>query len=326
MKSRTTAILLCFFLGIFGIHRFYLGYTLIGIIQLLTGGGFFAWALVDFLRLITGSLGPEGSVWKEEAEKAAQEAAEKAAKEAEKAAKAAEEDEKRKEERDKKMEWEREINDKIANVSAKELLESTSMLNVTKEIKKKEEADGNLSIEQRTYLERVVREKIEEEEQRLRSDKEFQDAVTAEDFEAAKERKIALGKEIVAEELRKKGRKCRDLEKLFCTWCMFPDHCMEFVEGEAGDYIWEYRNKDGSKDKRAKDNYQSAGYRSEWLCKECGAKTTVQHDMNKHPSKDVKAWKVTLNTNGSGERFAEDWVNDGVFFADKNKANNKGDN
>ena len=69
MKSKTTAILLCFFLGFFGIHRFYLGYTKIGIIQFLTAGGFVIWVLVDFLRLFTGSLGPEGSVWKEEAEK-----------------------------------------------------------------------------------------------------------------------------------------------------------------------------------------------------------------------------------------------------------------
>jgi len=73
MKSKTTAILLCFFLGILGIHRFYLGYTKIGIIQFLTGGGFVIWAIVDFLRLFTGSLGPEGSVWKEEAEKVEEE-------------------------------------------------------------------------------------------------------------------------------------------------------------------------------------------------------------------------------------------------------------
>ena len=119
MKSKTTAILLCFFLGFFGIHRFYLGYTLIGIIQFLTGGGIVVWALVDFLRLITGSLGPEGSVWKEEAEKDEKRREQERIKE-----------EKQKEERDKKMEWEREITDKIANVSAKELLESTSMLNV----------------------------------------------------------------------------------------------------------------------------------------------------------------------------------------------------
>ena len=69
--------------------------------------------------------------------------------------------EKEKEERDKKMEWEREITDKIANVSAKE----------AKEIKEKEEADGNLSIEQRTYLERIVKEKIEEE--KIRKEQEY---------------------------------------------------------------------------------------------------------------------------------------------------------
>ena len=56
MKSKLTAILLCFFLGGLGIHRFYLGYTLIGVIQLLTFGGFLIWAIIDFIRLITGSL------------------------------------------------------------------------------------------------------------------------------------------------------------------------------------------------------------------------------------------------------------------------------
>ena len=137
---------------------------------------------------------------------------------------------------------------------------------------------------------------------------------------------IALEKEIVAEELRKKGRECRDLGKPFCAWCMFPDHCMEFVEGEAGDYVWEYRNKDGSRDMRANGNYQSADYSSEWLCKECGAKTTVRHYMNESPSKDIPAWKVTLNSNGSGERIAEDWVKDGVTYVDKSEAHRKGDN
>ena len=62
MKSKITAILLCFFLGGLGIHRFYLGYTLIGVIQLLTFGGFLIWAIVDFIRLITCSLkGSEGN-------------------------------------------------------------------------------------------------------------------------------------------------------------------------------------------------------------------------------------------------------------------------
>ena len=55
-KSKTTAILLCLFLGIIGVHRFYLGFTLFGVIQLLTGGGLGIWALIDLVRLITGSL------------------------------------------------------------------------------------------------------------------------------------------------------------------------------------------------------------------------------------------------------------------------------
>ena len=56
MKSKLTAILLCFFLGNLGIHRFYLGYTLIGVIQLLTFGGFLIWVIVDLIRLTIGSL------------------------------------------------------------------------------------------------------------------------------------------------------------------------------------------------------------------------------------------------------------------------------
>jgi TM2 domain-containing membrane protein YozV len=56
MKSKLTAILLCFFLGGLGIHRFYLGYTLIGVIQLLTFGGLLIWVIVDLIRLIIGSL------------------------------------------------------------------------------------------------------------------------------------------------------------------------------------------------------------------------------------------------------------------------------
>tara|TARA_B100000809_G_C14630286_1_gene348280 strand:+ start:155 stop:385 length:231 start_codon:yes stop_codon:yes gene_type:complete len=55
-KSKTTAILLCLFLGGIGVHRFYLGYTLFGVIQLLTLGGLGIWALIDLVRIITGGI------------------------------------------------------------------------------------------------------------------------------------------------------------------------------------------------------------------------------------------------------------------------------
>ena len=60
IDEKIIAILLCFFLGSFGIHRFYLGYTTIGIIQLLTLGGCGIWSLIDLIRLIIGDLGRAG--------------------------------------------------------------------------------------------------------------------------------------------------------------------------------------------------------------------------------------------------------------------------
>ena len=46
-------------IGGLGIHRFYLGYIGIGIIQLLTAGGCGIWALIDLIRIIIGDLGPK---------------------------------------------------------------------------------------------------------------------------------------------------------------------------------------------------------------------------------------------------------------------------
>ena len=56
MKSKLTAILFCLFLGSLGIHRFYLGYTLNGVIQLLTFGGVIIWAIGELIMLVIGSL------------------------------------------------------------------------------------------------------------------------------------------------------------------------------------------------------------------------------------------------------------------------------
>ena len=58
-KSQLVALLLAFFVGVLGIHRFYLGHTGIGIIQLLTFGGFGIWALIDLILIITGDLKPK---------------------------------------------------------------------------------------------------------------------------------------------------------------------------------------------------------------------------------------------------------------------------
>jgi hypothetical protein len=58
-KSQVTALILVLLVGGLGIHRFYLGYTWQGIVQLLTLGGLGIWSLIDLIRIITGSLKPK---------------------------------------------------------------------------------------------------------------------------------------------------------------------------------------------------------------------------------------------------------------------------
>ncbi len=54
-KGFVPTVMLCFFLGALGVHRFYVGKIGTGIVQLLTLGGLGIWALVDFIMVVTGN-------------------------------------------------------------------------------------------------------------------------------------------------------------------------------------------------------------------------------------------------------------------------------
>jgi TM2 domain-containing membrane protein YozV len=54
-QSRMVVLILCLFFGWLGMHRFYVGKWLTGLIQMFTLGGLFLWWAIDFLLIIFGS-------------------------------------------------------------------------------------------------------------------------------------------------------------------------------------------------------------------------------------------------------------------------------
>lgn len=53
-KGFVPTVLLCFFLGFLGVHRFYVGKIGTGVLQLVTLGGLGLWALIDFIMIVVG--------------------------------------------------------------------------------------------------------------------------------------------------------------------------------------------------------------------------------------------------------------------------------
>jgi len=58
-KRIMPVFLLCFFFGVFGAHRFYVGKVGTGILHLLTLGGLGIWTLIDFIMIIVGAFTDE---------------------------------------------------------------------------------------------------------------------------------------------------------------------------------------------------------------------------------------------------------------------------
>ena len=56
MKSKTTTLIISIILGELGIDRFYLGYTLYGILKLITFGGFGIWWIIDIYLIAAGKM------------------------------------------------------------------------------------------------------------------------------------------------------------------------------------------------------------------------------------------------------------------------------
>ena len=74
--------------------------------------------------------------------------------------------------------------------------------------------------------------------------------------------------------------------KRVCSHCQSTK--LTYKEGRETEHVWIFANKDGSPDKRRKNNYQVANFISEWSCKKCEKHTKFKHFSSRNPSKTTR--------------------------------------
>ena len=90
-----------------------------------------------------------------------------------------------------------------------------------------------------------------------------------------------------------------------CAWC--NGNQITLTSGKEGSMKWKYRNKDGSQDKRRKDNLQQAFFQSVYKCEESNASTQFLHKESQSPGPREKNLKRKLKIQGTIKRKGSDY-------------------
>ena len=89
-----------------------------------------------------------------------------------------------------------------------------------------------------------------------------------------------------------------------CAWC--GSGSLKVISEEEKERFWEYRNKDGSRDQRVKDNNELVKVLKIVACEECGATTQFQYSAARVGQKS-KIRKRALVSEGKEARSESDW-------------------